>query len=261
VIFGYFYTVKPAFQLQLLQEQTAHLQVTNEVAAKKLESTIAAQSEAAAKLAAVTADFARIERTRDELAAQLRQEVTREGEAQRGFPASSRYPRKLEICSSHNADFFIHGFLAPVSSVATVRAHTPRWTMRMVISLPKRRNHGLTLSWKSLGSSINSKRTMPNITNIRRNFRSSMLPLLAEGAELKCDAVDLDQWSAYSEEYSHWMGANKQGDAELEKQLRDARAQHKQLVGVEEARPRFRASARVGLLFRLQRNTARKWAD
>jgi hypothetical protein len=46
VIFGYFYTVRPAFQNQLLQEQAAQLTLDNQAATDKLKSTQALQSAA-----------------------------------------------------------------------------------------------------------------------------------------------------------------------------------------------------------------------
>jgi hypothetical protein len=65
VIFGYFYTVRPAFQLSLLQEQAAQLQLDNDSAKRKLARTEADESQAQLRLNAVTAELARVSKDLD----------------------------------------------------------------------------------------------------------------------------------------------------------------------------------------------------
>jgi hypothetical protein len=50
LIFGYFYTVKPAFQKEVLEEETAKLTLANEMAQKKLDQTLADQRRAVSQL-------------------------------------------------------------------------------------------------------------------------------------------------------------------------------------------------------------------
>jgi hypothetical protein len=74
VVFGYFYTVRPAFQLQVLQEQTAELQLANESAKQQLARTKVAQNIAEAKLAETNQKLIQIHHERDELAESLSRE-------------------------------------------------------------------------------------------------------------------------------------------------------------------------------------------
>jgi hypothetical protein len=81
VVFGYFYTVRPVFQLQLLQEQTAQLQLDNTSAKQRLDQTKAEQVSAQAKLNALGAELANMAKNRDDLADQLKQENQKEVQA------------------------------------------------------------------------------------------------------------------------------------------------------------------------------------
>src|SRR5258706_1354759 len=72
VIFGYFYTVKPAFQLQLLQEQTAQLQLDEQAAQRKLDTTLGKQIKAETDLANVNGELVALAKRLDYLEAQLR---------------------------------------------------------------------------------------------------------------------------------------------------------------------------------------------
>jgi 2-succinyl-5-enolpyruvyl-6-hydroxy-3-cyclohexene-1-carboxylate synthase len=81
VVFGYLYTVRPVFQLQLLQEQTAQLQLDNASAKQRLDQTIAEQASAQTKLNALHAELASMAKSRDDLADRLNQESQREVQA------------------------------------------------------------------------------------------------------------------------------------------------------------------------------------
>jgi hypothetical protein len=68
VVFGYVYTVRPAFQNQLLQEQAAKLQLENDRAQASLRNTQAQQTEAALKLEATSSQLTSV---RQALAAEI----------------------------------------------------------------------------------------------------------------------------------------------------------------------------------------------
>jgi len=50
LVFGYFYTVRPVFQKDILEEETAKLKLDNETAQKKLDQTLADQRQAISQL-------------------------------------------------------------------------------------------------------------------------------------------------------------------------------------------------------------------
>jgi hypothetical protein len=77
VIFGYFYTVRPAFQLNLLQEQAAQLQLDNDAAKKLLARTEADQARAQLRLNVVTVELARVSKDLDRATAEANRETSK----------------------------------------------------------------------------------------------------------------------------------------------------------------------------------------
>jgi hypothetical protein len=94
VIYGYFYTVKPAFQNQLLQEQSAKLQLDNERATADLRKTQARQLAATEELESTSQELSKVKlaltgeikterQLSTSLSAAVRSELTAKTEAQK----------------------------------------------------------------------------------------------------------------------------------------------------------------------------------
>lgn len=257
LIFGYFYTVRPAFQLGLLQEQTAHLQIANEAAENKLAQTVAAQSQATAKLDALNADFARVAKNRDELATQLRQESIREAEAQRKM---SGVQTQLSTQAGSLLIAQRRLFYSRFSSAIFLRFSSPA-------VYPNDDDADGAFILKAKASWPNPELQISQVIDGLEKSNAAyheyppefLAPLrrIAEQkkADLTCEAVDLEPLrEAYKTAYSRIDEvANKEADDNLEKQVQDARAKHTRLLGVEEARPSYRRVARIGHLYSLQR--------
>jgi hypothetical protein len=258
VAIGYFYTVRPAFQLQLLQEQTAALQITNDKAKQELEQTKVEQGEASEKLAELNAQLTEVAKSRDVLAAELNKETAREAEALNAAAgAQLRLTSQAELLVAAQRRLFYTRFQTALLGY---------WLGHSQPYPDGDEPHGDFIA--------KAKDAWPNPYNILSQVLNSLeaadsrshefptawvTPLRQVLDENKsataCDPVDFEGTrKAYVQEMSEVDGLSLQeAITELDRQKEEARSRHQVLIANDDDVLRFKRSYRIGHIYGLHR--------